>query len=106
MKMKKTEKENNLNSLLIEGKVTKRILDKCKDGTDALLIILSTNYYTPEGKCEKTFTQVKAFGKLAISAYALVKKGTGIRVIGRLSTYNTQLLIVAESIVTRPYQGR
>jgi len=106
---------NNLNSILIEGTLTRDpVLKNTAKGTALCNLCLASNrYFKQENGYEKevSFFDVEAWSKLAEACYARGKKGRGVRVVGRLkqSRWNdtegknhSRISIVAEHIEFRP----
>lgn len=106
---------NNLNSVLLEGNLTRDPLFKSTPkGTSVCNLSLATNrYFRNEGNFEKevSFFEIEAWGKLADSALANGKKGRGIRVVGRLlqnrwtdneGKNRSRVVLVAEHIEYKP----
>jgi len=106
---------NNLNSILIEGNLTKDpLLRSTPKGTPVCTLSLASNrYYKLETGFEKevSFFIVDTWGKLAEACYSKAYKGRGIRVVGRLKQdrwndaegkYHSKVTIVAEHVEFRP----
>lgn len=72
---------NNINSLVVEGKITK----PSKNG--AFTMAVDHYYKNAEGKCllETSYFDVEAFGNLAELCDKYALKGRGVSVVGRLT---------------------
>ncbi len=79
---------NNLNSILLEGNLTKDPeISKTKNGIATCNLTVATNRsYKEENKYEQevSYFDVKAYGKLAEVSGEYLKKGRGVRIIGRI----------------------
>jgi single-strand DNA-binding protein len=79
---------NNLNSILIEGNVTRDPTRKeTPSGTAVCTFSIATNRYYKKGEefeQETSFFNIEAWGKLADSCTRECLKGRGVRVVGRL----------------------
>lgn len=79
---------NNLNSILIEGNLTKDpILVETKKGTPVCTFSLASNRFYKqdnENQSEVSFFEVEVWSKLAEACSNNLKKGRGVRVVGRL----------------------
>jgi len=107
---------NNLNSILIEGTIVRDLeLQKTPKGTSVCNFALASNrfYKTDAGGFEKevSFFNVEVWGKLAEALPAKGKKGSGVRVVGRLKQNRwvgidgknkSKISIVAEHVEFRP----
>ena len=106
----------NLNSILIEGNLTKEPeIHTTPNGTSiCTLHIVSNHYFRQDSSMEKevSFFVIEAWSKLAQSTFNIGKKGQGIRVVGRLKQERWQdpsgnplskVVIVAEHIEFRPH---
>ncbi len=106
---------NNLNSILIEGNLTKDPeLAYCSNGTPWCRFTVAVNRYykqADERKEEVSFIDVSAYGKAAESCAEYLKKGRGVRVVGRLKQdrwkdtdgkNRTKVYIVAEHVEFKP----
>ena len=106
---------NNLNSILIEGNLTKDpLLRTTPKGTAVCTLSLASNrFYKQDTGFEKevSFFDVETWAKLAESCYSKGKKGRGIRVVGRLKQDrwngsdgkpHSRVTIVAEHVEFRP----
>jgi single-strand DNA-binding protein len=112
---------NNLNSILIEGRLTADPLYKNvgeKDTPLATFSIASNRFFKKDGElCRETsFFDIETWGKTAETINTMGKKGQGVRVIGRLkqSHWTDQnghnryrITIVGEAVEFRPvFTGR
>jgi single-strand DNA-binding protein len=106
---------NNLNSILIEGNLTKDPqLSSTPKGTQICTFPIASNrYYNHDSGMEKetSFFQVETWSRLAEACYNKGKKGRGVRVVGRLKQERwtgsdgkpqSRVTIVAEHVEFRP----
>jgi single-strand DNA-binding protein len=105
---------NNLNSLLLEGKLLKdAVLRKTKSSSVCTFTIVSNRFAKKDGIMEKEvgFFEAEARGKLAGLADKKGKEGRGVRIVGRLKQDRRQdgqgneksrIIIVAENLEFRP----
>jgi single-strand DNA-binding protein len=106
---------NNLNSILIEGNITKDadMRTTVKRTPVCNFQINSARYYRKESGMEKevSFFFFLTWGRLAEECNSMGKKGRGVRVVGRLKQYrwtgddgktHGKIVIVAEHIDFRP----
>jgi single-strand DNA-binding protein len=106
---------NNLNSILIEGNLTRDPeLSYCSSGTPWCRFSVAVNRYykqDDERKEEVSFIDVSAYGKTAEACAEYLKKGSGVRVVGRLKQdrwkdldgkSRAKLFIVAEHVEFKP----
>lgn len=79
---------NNLNSIILEGNLTRNpVMDKTSKGTAVCHFTVASNrYYKYEGvrKEEVGFFDVEVWSRLAETCSEYLKKGRGVRVVGRL----------------------
>lgn len=78
---------NNLNSVLVEGNLTKDPQEKIIEGTSLSSFSIACNrYYKKDGEQTKetSFFDVSVWGKTAEYCNKYLKKGNGVRVVGRL----------------------
>ncbi len=80
---------NQLNSLIIEGNVTREPeIKETPNGFKVCTIPLAVNRYykntNGDGVSEVSYFNIEAFGKLAESCQRNCNKGRGLRVVGRL----------------------
>jgi single-strand DNA-binding protein len=106
---------NNLNSILIEGNLTRDPdLKASPKGTPLCTFSIATNrYFKQDSGTEKEvgYFNVETWGRLAESAGNQGRKGRGVRVVGRLKQERwtdregktqSKVVIVAEYIEFRP----
>jgi len=106
---------NSLNSILIEGNLTKDPkLSETPKGTPVCNLSLASNrYYKQDGnpQNEVSFFDVEVWSKLADTCAEYLSKGRGVRVVGRLKQDRWQgkegkpvsrVKIVAEHVEFRP----
>jgi single-strand DNA-binding protein len=106
---------NNLNSILIEGTLTKDpvVRETAKGTTVCNFSIASNRYYKKDSDFEKevSFFDVETWARLAESCGNNGKKGRGVRVVGRLKQErwngtdgktHSKVVIVAEHVEFRP----
>jgi len=79
---------NNLNSIILEGNLTKDpSMDKTPRGTAVCNFVVASNrfYKTEEGRqSEVGFFDVEVWSRLAETCSEYLSKGRGVRVVGRL----------------------
>lgn len=79
---------NNLNSIILEGNLTKDpILDKTPKGTPVCRFTVASNrFYKSEGERheEVGFFDVETWSRLAETCGEYLSRGRGVRVVGRL----------------------
>ncbi len=79
---------NNLNSIILEGNLTKDpVLDKTPKGTAVCHFTVASNrYYKTEGERheEVGFFDVETWSRLAETCGEYLSRGRGVRVVGRL----------------------
>ena len=106
---------NNLNSILIEGTLTKdAVYRTTAKGTAVSTFSIATNrFYKQDTEMEKevSFFDVETWAKLAEAVRDKARKGRGVRVIGRLKQdrwidnegkNRNKIYIVAEHVEFRP----
>ena len=105
---------NNLNSVLIEGNLTKDPdVNRTNNGTFVSTFPLACNRYykvDDELKEEVSFIDIETWGRLAENCYEYLKKGRGVRVVGRLKQqrwesegkFRSKIVIVAEHVDFKP----
>jgi single-strand DNA-binding protein len=106
---------NNLNQILIEGNLTRDPdLKHTKTGKAVCTFSIACNRYTKKGdEFEKavSFFDVTAWTELAENCAKELKKGRGVRVIGRLEQdrwqdqdgkQRSKIYVVAEHVVFKP----
>ena len=106
---------NNLNSILIEGNLTKDpVVRSTQRGTTVCNFDIATNrFFKQETSFEKevSYFGVETWAKLAEKVSVIGKKGKGVRVVGRLKQERwngndgkprSKVVIVAEHIEFRP----
>jgi len=106
---------NSLNSILLEGNLTKDpVLKKTPKGTPVCsLSVASNRYYKQENDSidEVSFFDVEAWSRLAETCAQYLKKGRGVRVVGRLKQdrwedndgkLRSRIKIVAEHVEFKP----
>ena len=111
---------NQLNSILIEGNLTRDPnLNETKSGTSVCNFSLASNRYykkNGEGQNEVSFFDVETWSKLAENCGEYLKKGRGVRVVGRLKQdrwvdtegkTRSKVKIVAEHVEFKPdFKGK
>ncbi|MCF0236953.1 MAG: single-stranded DNA-binding protein [Sphaerochaetaceae bacterium] len=80
---------NNLNNVILEGKLTRDpdLIQLTANNVGCRLSIANNRYFlnkSSEWKQETSFFIVNVYGKVADSCLKFLKKGRGIRVVGRL----------------------
>jgi single-strand DNA-binding protein len=106
---------NNLNSILIEGNLTRDpLLTSTSKGTPRCSFTIASNrFYKHDDGLERevSFFEVETWSRLAESCYNLGHKGRGVRVVGRLrqdrwdgpdGKSRSKVTIVAEHVEFRP----
>ena len=106
---------NDLNSILIEGKLVRDVnLKTTASGTAVCTFsMVSTRYYKQDDGLQKeiSYFDVQAWGKLAETCHQNGTKNRGVRVVGRIKQESWQdkdgnqkdkIVIVAEHIEWRP----
>lgn len=106
---------NNLNSILIEGNLTHDPALKTTPGGSSVCAfsVASNRWYKQDDQLEKevSFFDVEAWSKLAQNCAENLKKGRGVRVVGRLKQdrWNddsgkprSKVKIVAEHVEFKP----
>ena len=106
---------NSLNSILLEGNLTKDpVLKKTPKGTPVCsLSVASNRYYKQDDDSvdEVSFFDVETWSRLAETCSQYLKKGRGVRVVGRLKQdrwedgegkLRSRIKIVAEHVEFRP----
>jgi single-strand DNA-binding protein len=106
---------NNLNSILIEGNLTRNPdLAYCSNGTPWCRFSVAVNRFYKQGeerKEEVSFIDVSSYAKTAEACAEYLKKGSGVRVVGRLKQdrwndadgkARAKLYIVAEHVEFKP----
>jgi single-strand DNA-binding protein len=109
------ERMNNLNSILIEGNLTKTPnFRTTPNGTPLCMFSIASNrYFKQDSELEKevSFFDVESWGNLAEQVNNLGHKGRGIRVVGRLKQdrwndgegkTKSRVVIIAEHVEFRP----
>ena len=93
---------NQLNSLILEGTVTK---DAVYENKKALFSISVSRYYKDtngEGGEVKSYFDIETGGVLAEKLHSKLKKGRGVRIVGRLASRdvegNRKVYVYAEHI--------
>jgi len=106
---------NNLNSIIVEGNLVRDpVLRTIPNGTNVCSFAVASNrYYKQNEQTEKevSFFEVEAWSKLAQTCGEILKKGRGVRVVGRLKQdrwedaagkTQTRIKIVAEHVEFKP----
>jgi single-strand DNA-binding protein len=79
---------NNLNSIILEGNLTKDpVMDKTPKGTAVCHFTVASNrYYKNEGERQEEvgFFDVEVWSRLAETCSEYLTRGRGVRVVGRL----------------------
>ena len=109
---------NNLNSVLIEGNLTKDpMLHETPNGTNVCSFSIATNRYykqDQEQRQEVSYFNVEVWAKTAERCQEFLKQGRGVRVVGRLkqdrwsdenNQNHHQVKIVAEHVEFKPQFG-
>lgn len=86
---------NNLNTVLVEGLLVRDpepILGHAAEISACRLAIANNRYFLKDGKWiqDTSYFSVSVFGKVAETCFKYLKKGRGIRVVGRLKQYKYQ----------------
>ena len=106
---------NNLNSNLLEGNLIKdpEKINGDNKNTCCLLTVATNRYFKKDDKYEHevSYLDIKSFGKLADVCMQYLKKGRGIRVIGRTKQERwknkegdnkSKVIIIADHIEFKP----
>lgn len=106
---------NNLNSIIIEGNLVRDpLLKTIPNGNYVCSFAVASNrYYKQNEQTEKevSFFEVEAWSKLAQTCGEILKKGRGVRVVGRLKQdrwedgagkTQSRIKIVAEHVEFKP----
>jgi single-strand DNA-binding protein len=97
---------NNLNSVLLEGKIEKEpVLLAAPEGKSLCTFTIASERY--HGQPEKIETEVssfdvEAYGHLAEVCGEYLKTGLGVRIVGRLKQEDGGVFIVAEHVEFKP----
>ena len=95
---------DDLNSVLIEGTLTKDVELTNGNGLTVCKFSLSSNRYIEKDKSIdkiETFVTVKAFSNHSKKYFFKALKGMGIRVVGRLKQDNNLIIVEAKHIEFR-----
>lgn len=96
---------NNLNSVIVEGKITK--IEKVEKA--AYFTVCTKRYFKDmngEIHEESNYFDIEVYGKLAESCDNLLKEDVGVRVVGRLKSIRylqNKVVIIAEHIEAKPF---
>ena len=106
---------NNLNSVLIDGNLTKDpALSYTKAGTAVTTFSIAVNRQyrsnDDEYKEEVAYLEIESWGKTAENCNEFLKKGRGVRVVGRLKqerwestgSKHSKIIIIAEHVEFKP----
>ena len=109
---------NNLNSILLEGNLTRDPeLKQNVNGVSYCQLSIATNRYFKqhdEYKEEVSYFEVVTYGRLAAICAEYLCKGRGVRVVGRLKQFRwhnekgkprSRVMIIAEHVEFRPRSG-
>ena len=95
---------NNLNSVIVEGTITK--IEKVEKA--AYFTVCTKRYFKDtcgEIHEEASYFDIEVYGKLAEACDKMLKEETGVRVVGRLKSIryeHNKVVIVAEHIEAKP----
>jgi len=104
---------NNLNSVLLEGNLTKDPENKNEKNIHKCMFKVASNRYCSKEN-EVSYFDVECSGKVADVCRKYLKKGRGVRLIGRLrqerqteeisgvTTVFTKIIIIAEHVEFKP----
>ena len=106
---------NNLNSILLEGNLVRDPeIAYTNNGTAYCRFSMATNrYYKQDNKYEQevSYFDVKSWGKLAEVCKEYLKKGRGVRIIGRIKQdrwksedgkNNSRVVVMADHVEFKP----
>ena len=102
---------NMLNSLIIEGEVTEKEVEKIPNGLSFEIVSKRWRREGEEVKEEDSFFMVEVYGQLADFSAKRLVKGQGIRIVGRLASKTwkdeegkeySRVYIIAEHIEFKP----
>ena len=92
---------NNLNSVIVEGTIT-----KIEKGEKAVYFTVCAyrHFRDSEGEFheEASYFNIESYGRLAESCDEILKENTIVRVVGRLKSIAGNVCIVAEHIEAKP----
>lgn len=100
---------NQLNSLILEGTVTKNAV--YEDKKASFSISVSRYYKDTNGEAGevKSYFDIEVTGVLAEKLYEKLKEGRGVRVVGQLRSKdvdgNRKVYVYAEHIELKPVKG-
>ena len=110
---------NSLNSILVEGNLVRDpALSKTPKGTQVCTFSLASNrYYKTDNEAQKevSFFDVEVWAKLAETCADVLRKGRGVRVVGRLKQdrwadgegkNHSRIKIVGEHVEFKPEFSR
>lgn len=110
---------NSLNSILLEGNLTRDpVLSETPKGTSVCTFSIGSNRYYKyenEGQNEVSFFDIEVWARLAEQCSEHLKKGRGVRVVGRLKQdrwtdgegkYHSRVKIIGEHVEFRPVTNR
>jgi len=106
---------NNLNSIILEGNLVKDpVMKITPNGHSVTTFTIATNrFYKQNDKMvgEVSYFDTESWGKLAETCADILKKGRGVRVVGRLmqdrwedpvGTFHTRVKVIAEHVEFKP----
>lgn len=106
---------NNLNSILLEGNLVRdpEIANTKSDISFCRFSLATNRYYKQNNKYEQevSYFDVKCWGKLAEVCNEYLKKGRGVRIIGRIKqdrwksddgTNHSKVIVMADHIEFKP----
>lgn len=109
---------NSLNSVLLEGNLVRdpESTTTPRGSVVTNFSVASNRFFKQDDQVEKetSYFQVEAWGKLAQSCFEILKKGRGVRVVGRLKQdrwigadgkQNARVKIVAEHVEFKPIKN-
>ena len=99
---------NSLNSILIEGVLEENPkVRTTKDGNDVSFFTINSNQYykkNDEPCKEVTQVQIEIWHNLSDIEKENLTGGRGVRVVGRLKQYGSQLVIITQHVEFKPLE--
>ena len=97
---------NNLNSVLIEGSLEENAkVRTTKEGNDVIFLTINSNRYYKKNDevCKEVIqVQIEIWYNLSDIEKENLIEGRGVRIVGRLNQYGSQLVVIAEHIEFKP----
>ena len=97
---------NNLNSVLIEGSLEENAkVRTTKEGNDVIFLTINSNRYYKKNDepCKEVMqVQIEIWHNLPDIEKENLTEGRGVRIVGRLNQYGSQLVVIAEHTEFKP----